>query len=368
MRKLSRPRFLGISAAGLAVAVVAVPAAQTLPPPVVPGISRVAYVAGDVLVDRTGRRHRLAAPVLAPLVGTNWPLVVAAANHRHVVYHAWRDNTPLLRLYDAARGTDVLLARGGELAAWSRDGRLAYVQSRRPPYVPNANYPYKYRDVVVRASATARPVPWTREFGEYSVLGWAGRRLLVGRRDAPMLAFEGPRRSRSLRINRFTALSPDGRYVLGAFQHGDSPTADTAVVEVATGRIVARVDARRLVRTERLRRALTNGLAGNADWFGDSIAAVASFGSFSGIVVLRFDGRALRVEHVLGVEKVGLRRKRAFFSAPHFAASDAKIVARVEVETEGRAYHFFSTCERASARCARGRAFPAKTWIALVER
>jgi hypothetical protein len=329
---------------------------------------------------------RLAAPVRAPLVGEQAPLAVTSPQSDHVVYHAWRgreDGTPLLRVVEIRSGRDRILAVGAQTVAWARDGRIAYARGLHAGYRPRLAY---VTQVVVRRSRDAPPVQWTRTRAEYSVLAWAGRRLLVsvracnvapchagdGSPEPDVYALDGPGKLRSLDLGNISAVSPDGRYVVGTFlptRGQDSPSSIVHVVDVATGRVAASLDLARAARG-RVPRAWLLAGADEGAWRGDDIAAVSTIGNGSVLVFLRFVGRRLVLEHVLRLDRTARRGVRygPFLFGPVFLQGDTrKLLVHVRViTTRGHGVTAALTCDRVTLRCVRGRPLPPRRWFAWV--
>lgn len=342
-----------------------------------------AYVHGDRLAGVPGRALRLARPLFAPLLGATGAyapqLAVPAPDGSSVVYHATRGTTPLLRLVDVASGDDRLLARGGQSVAWGSDGTLAYWQADPPRYRPQRPF---LGHVVVRRSPDARPVRWTRA-GEYTVFAWAGESLLVVAgdcvleacpRDLPeggLYALGGPGRSRPLGLATLTAVSPDGRYAVGPQAAGhDNWSPVVRVVEVATGRTVARLNPRDAAETGATRALVEFGV-GEGSWVGDRIVAVARNEGGAALVVFRFADGELELDGVLRLddeEALG-GAAGAYFSSPIFLDQAGDYVAvRANVsESVDEFLPVFLMCSLESETCARGRLLTEpRRWLALV--
>jgi hypothetical protein len=239
---------------------------------------------------------------------------------------------------------------------------------------------------VVRRSLDARPVQWTKTRAEYSVLAWAGKRLLVGVRacnlrpchgDDPspepdVYALDGPGKLRSLNLGNVSAVSPDGRYVIGTFlpvRGQDSPSSSVHVVDVATSRVVASIDLVRAARGRIPRGWLLSG-TDEAAWRRDQIVGVSTIGNGNVLVFLRFTGRRLVLENVLRLDKLARRRVLygPFFFGPQFLGRDTRNVV-VHVDLITKAHHGVRaalTCDRVTLRCIRGRKLPPRRWLAWV--
>lgn len=294
-RRTVRSRVL----TGIAVAVLAVPAiaiatghwdvfslsATEEEVPLPEGENTLGYVFGNQLHLPGHPPARLAAPLFAPLAYPETGLVVPSPDGRKVIYHAWEGGwpprtraspgTPLLRLFDADSGRDVVLARGAHSVAWRSDGVLAYARALVPVWSSRRPGGGLFGHVVVRRSPREAPVRWSTFASRWSSLVWAGRHLIaqahvrkqidLGQPGAgnfyvsdQLWAFSGPLRGRRLPLQSLVAVSPDGRFVLGR----TSTLADTGggdllvrLVEVATGRIVSTI----------------KRLGGPGAWSGDTI-------------------------------------------------------------------------------------------------
>jgi hypothetical protein len=117
--------------------------------PLPQGENTLGYVIGD-RVRLPGRPEaKLAAPLLAPFLLPGPQLAVASSDRRKVLYHTWEGSLelqrrgplpggPVLRLFDARTGRDVVFARGAHSVAWRDDGVIAYNRILRGRTVPAA--------------------------------------------------------------------------------------------------------------------------------------------------------------------------------------------------------------------------------------
>jgi hypothetical protein len=302
---------------------------------------------------------------------------VSSPDGRFVVYHTWRRETPSLRIVDLRDGSDRVLARGAQTLAWSARG-LAFVRGRSARYDRRAYV----GSVVVRRTPASRPVVWSDRLAEYSALAWAGRTLLVavracnfppckGAREPGVYAFDGPGRIRPLTVSGVSAVSPDGRVVVGPFlpvRGQDSPSSLVHVDDVRTGRAVATLDLVAAARGHVPSSWLRGGL-GEADWRGDTIVGVSSFASVSTLVSLRFTHGRLRLEQVLRLDRAARAGAPygAFFVSPVFGGRGTRVVvAHVEGELRNGYFSAMITCDRIARRCVRGASIRPRRWIAIV--
>ena len=360
---------------------------EPLPPPRAPVAPR-PYVYGDELFGVEDGPRALRARLIAPLLGQSTHLVVPSPLGDAIVYHAWEPGetqdtspgsspgTPVLRIHEIRSGDDELLARGAQSFAWSSDGRLAYFRATRAPFVHSKAY---LGHVVVRESPAAPPTRWTTKAGDYTVGGCAGRYLLISSRRCLLQECDGlpadgvyraaiAGRMQWLGLSSVSAISPDGKYVFGRFDQvpgQDSPTPYVRVVNVETAEVVAELDLRRAADTSVPRRWLALGV-GEASWVGDRIVATATTGRSGGLVVLTFRDGRLSVDKVM---RVGRQRgKSTHVHNPVLLGSTGEQVAVRLVELpigSDVGTTRFLTCELPTGSCTRGRALPARRWLAL---
>ncbi len=352
------------------------------------------YAFGDELHLPGRPRARLANPVLAPFLGKETPLLIPSPDGRRILYNAWEhakghpeDGTPLLRVFDSATSRDVVLERGAQAAAWRADGRIAYEKALVPLYRNTAKGTTGGRigHVVVRHSLDEPPVRWSRLPTEYIVHAWAGAHLIVSARTSNVFlgrqpaggvyAFSGPGRVRRLPLGGFTAVSPDGRLVLGAAGAPDDfgERSRLRVVDAQSGRVRAELDLGRL-RMPELGSGLRSGI-GAGSWRRDTIILEIGLGEVSGLLVLRYREGQLSVEQVLRLnrevaEATGLQGPILIhFGQPVFVDEAARefIVELTLLQTGDRPTSLFLTCDRISHHCRRGRSLePLTKWAALV--
>lgn len=301
------------------------------------------FGAGDRIFEESGGTLELAEPASAVLLGTLAPVFVPnPADARLVAYHSWRRGRPTLRVHDARRGRDLLLAEGALSLAWQRDGRLAYFLAVEPDLGEPKHY---LGHIVVRYWPQGTETRWTSSPGRYVVAAWAGRRLLVYRlRTGPpdLLVLEGARRMRLLaRAGALVALSPDGRRALLA-RYGASPPA-VRVVDVASGTEVAR-----------LTLPDVGSVSESGSWAGDRVAAATS----DGIAIFRVREAGLELEQML-------RFPPAEFpvpvSEPRLSESGDRVTVWVPLEPRPRqavSAAVIVECDRFTLRCERSAEFP----------
>jgi hypothetical protein len=374
--------------------------------PVPQGENTLGYVIDD-RVKLPGRPPaKLAAHLRGLFVHPRTPLVISSADRSQIVYHAWEGRlpsrrrsplgTPVLRLFDAQSGQDVVLARGAHSAAWRADGALAYTQAvvrqwrlrRRGGRIGH---------VVVRSSPQHAPVRWSTFTSEWTPLAWAGRHLIAQARvrrsfkwggftqSDQIFAFSGPARSRRLPFQALVAVSPDGRLVLGR----TSTLGDRGgirfyrVVEVASGRTLA---------------TLRKEYSDSGAWLGDTIIlthGVTRDPSVLGpyppgvqplpgpnyvkVVVLRFSDGVLRFERELRLTRdvilaTGLRADQVYFgfTPPAFVDSSARhfttelVIENILRNRQLEMKRVFLTCDRLELRCRRGASLSLFTGASLV--
>lgn len=243
------------------------------------------YTDADSLVIG-GRRFRVDASVNSPLDGWRAPLAVPDGDGS-VVFNTWTagprgwppdqdvsiptgevGGTPVLRSLQAATGAVTTFAAGAHSVA-IRARRAAFARGVDPSYRHNVPY---LADVVVRDLGSGEEVVWSFAPDRFTVVAWAGDRLIVYRGiegGSELQVFDGPRSPRALGGSlSFIALAPDGRTIL---VDGDAESFDPVVrvVDVATGASIQSI---------RVGEHLTSG-----DWVGDTAVASANHG----FVVLR---------------------------------------------------------------------------------
>lgn len=352
---------------------------EDVPPPV--GEAMLGYTIGDELRLPDRPSLMLADSVLAPFLGKRAALVVPSPDGRRIAYHAWEEEgpeagTPVLRVVDTATRRDEVLERGAQALAWGGDGRVAYAKALVPRYENSAKGTTGGRigHVVVRESLEAPAVRWTSLPTEYVVEAWAGRLLIVSARssnvflrpqpESGVYAFSGPRRSRRLPVADVLALSPDGRFVIGAAGPPDNFTARSRlrVVATATGRVAAELD-------------LREGGYSSGSWVGQTIILGSGIGTARALVILSYDagrlilGRALKLTDEI-TEATGLKPPLSLsFGRPVFVDAAAREfmveVTLLEIGVRGTSLHL--TCDRIAQTCRRGRSIePPTTWASLV--
>jgi hypothetical protein len=127
-----------------------------------------------------------------------------------------RLGSPRIRVRSLAEGRERFFERGSRSPSFRSDGAIAYTVGDDP--FARSQRPF-LTHVRVRRTFRQAPRTWSRSPGRYTVLGWAGRRLLV-ERSIPagfpeLLVFDGPRRERSLGSGvNLVAVRPDGQALL----------------------------------------------------------------------------------------------------------------------------------------------------------
>jgi hypothetical protein len=352
---------------------------EDVPPPV--GETKLGYTIGDELRPPGSPPVKLADSVLAPFLGKRAALVVPSPGGTQIAYHAWEEDgpeagTPVLRIVDTATSRDEVLERGAQALAWGGDGQIAYVRALVPRYEnsPEGTTGGRIGHVVVRKSLDAPAVRWTWLPTEYVVEAWAGRRLLVSARPSNVFlrrqpkggvyAFSGPRRSRRLPVADVLALSPDGRFVLGAAGPPDDFTARSRlrVVDTGTGRVAAELD-------------LVRGGHSSGSWVGQTIILGSGIGTARALVVLSYNAgrlvlvRALKLTDDIA-EATGLRPPLSLtFGQPVFVDTAARefMVEVTLLQIGVRGTSLYLTCDRIAQTCRRGRSIePPARWAALV--
>jgi hypothetical protein len=356
---------------------------EDVPPPV--STAKLGYTIGDELRLPGRPPAKLADSVLAPFLGKQAALVVPSPDGRQIAYHAWEGGqergTPVLRLFDTETGRDQVLERGAQGIAWGADGRIAYAKALVPQYEnsPLGTTGGRIGHMVVRRSPDDDPVRWTSLATEYVAHAWAGRRLIVsvrasnvfrGRQPADgVYSFSGPRQSQRLPIAEVLAVSPDGRFVVGAAARDYFEDRSLVrVVGVANGRVAAELS---------LRRAGRAGLQagpGPGSWVGDTIIVEGRVGEASALLVLGYRDGRLVLDEVLRLteevaEATGLRPNVVHFGQPVFVDSVARefMAELTLLQTGVRGTSLWLTCDRIARSCRRGRSIePPTRWAALV--
>jgi hypothetical protein len=345
--------------------------------PVPPGVvADVAFIRGRTLHVPGRPDRRLAASLLAPLLGTDAALAVRSSDGRHVAYHAWADETPLLRVADVRGGGDRLLDRGAQTVAWGADGRIAYFRASEARYRQGAYV----GNVVVRRSLTSPARAWTRRAGAYEVVAWADDELLVRVRrcvfpecasDPPpgIYALDRTGRLALLPLSTVSALSPDGRHAVGGILSSpgsDSPSPLVRLVDVGRRRALQTVDLTRVARSAgQSPEPFRNGIQ-RAVWRGDEIVAAASARG-SALVSLRLLRGRLQLVGVVRIPQAALPTRYGLqFGTPAFAG--ARLVVRISGERrDGTSATAIVTCDRRTRSCIRGALLPQREWFTTVE-
>lgn len=340
------------------------------------------YVSGRALHLSDGSVQQLSRPLRGSLLGHDAALVVPSPDGRYVAYHAWTGGstigTPLLVLHDIATGSDRVLARGAQTLAWSSAGRIAYFQASRPRY-DGSNGAYVGEVVVRTLGGPSRA--WTRRPGDYQVLAWAGRTLLVGippcffpncRHDpaAGVYALSSAGTLRPLHLATHaqgdasrTALSPDGRYAVGIYSPvpgEDTPSPFVRIVRIEDGHPTATLDLLRPLRHAGLRASRVGSLLGAA-WRKGEIALTFD----SALVLLRMRGETPTIEEILRIPSTALPNRYGVSLGIPFLTGPKN--GKVIVTARGSVgVVAVLACSRAARRCVRGHVFPTRRWFAVV--
>jgi hypothetical protein len=330
-------------------------------------------VYGRTLVD-AGRRLTLDLPASAPLLGSLGAVGVPFRKGTEVAYNTWRWvrpidwqqslgsqgirtgdvlGTPTLRIRDVRTATEHALEAGTFSAAWRFDGALAYVRGVAPDYL--ASTPY-LREVVVRASADARPAVWSTTPERYVVVGWAMRNLIVAEQASgggtDLVSFTGPGASRPLAMSAdFVAISPDGKDVLVAESYADSAVPALREISASDGTEVARLPLARIL--DPITNSPVTWIDGPGHWLGNRVVMSAS----SGLLVVRTSSAGLAVEQVIHVDSATQPNGRLW--EPRFADASAHDIvtwADLSGAQSGRSAQL--VCDRYALTCTRGTAVP----------
>jgi hypothetical protein len=330
-----------------------------------------AIVGGRVVSGLGNGPAKLEVAATAPLAGSLVPVAVPSPDGAYLAYNTWhwtrsidwyqslssqgirtgdRLGTPVLRLRSRGGGKDVALEPGTFSAAWRQDGALAYVKGEQPDY--RANTPF-LRNVVVRSSPDAAPTVWSSSAGEYHVLGWAGRHLIVAQQfegeAISLVAFDGQGSARPLAQNAsLVAISPDGSSALVDEGPADTAAPALRLVSVADATELARVPFSTIV--DPTTSTPVAWVTGPGDWFGDRVVASTS----TGVVVLHIAGNRISVEQVLHVDSATRPNGRLW--EPRFADDGRTIITWTDLP-ESKAAQI--VCDRFALTCTQGPAVPA---------
>lgn len=207
--------------------------------------------------------------------------------------------TPSIRVLNTVTGEDTLLRAGARSMAWRSDDMFAYAQGVDADY--RLNVPYLQR-VMVQEGLDGEPRVWTSDADRYTVIAWAGERLLVWREvlggGRELLVFEGPDSYqtvvREAEGETFLALSPEGdRFLVASDFAGSESGPLLRIVEWPSGREVATASLRET------RDPLTDepiGSVREAAWEADRI--VVTLGSAS-VAVLTATDDSLTLDDVI---------------------------------------------------------------------
>ena len=316
---------------------------------------RAAYVTGARVHGLPGGRspRRLGSPVNAPFTGTLVPPAVPKPGDPEVlVYHAFRRGRPVLRVHDAVRDRDTVIAEGAFSIALRRDGTLGYLKALRP----RVRDPQRVRgQLVVQQLGTGRSRRWTSTPGRYVAAAWAAGRLLAYRLSgttADVLVLDGPRRIRVLARDAFLiAVSPDGRRALVG---GSQTTAGTTVhvVDIGTGATIDSLSFRGRKVAGSPERITFVGSGGS--WSRDRVVGPTNLG----LVVFKVAAGGIALEQVLTVD---LTTYQTGIQEPRLDVSGRRIIAWAEITPAPRqpiANAAVLTCDRIARKCRQGRPHP----------
>ena len=300
-----------------------------------------------------GRRAaKLRGVVQAPFVGTLSPAAVPnPASERLIAYNSFFRKRPVLRLHDIRSRRDSVLDEGSYTIAWSRRGGLAYFKG----LTPRVRDPARYRGhVLVRASATSKPVRWTAEPGRYAVSAWAGDRLVVHELTQAwpnIVVFDGPNARRVLAEGAgLVALSPDGTRAFITKRPDPSPI--VSVVDVETGDELATFAFADQV--DPIRAEPINYVSDSGAWGGDTVIAAVT----KGLAVFRVTDDEITLVELLGVDP------EAFplgLTEPKSDETGRYVVASAEITPKPRAAFSrvaLMECDRVERHCVLGRGAP----------
>jgi hypothetical protein len=328
--------------------------------------------AGRVRGDRS---EALADTAESPLSGWIAPVAVPTPDGSHLVYSTWRElrhenpalswskqgvkpgdalGTPTLRIHDFGSGRDTVIDTNSFSAAVRGDGAIAYVRGS-DVYRAFANYT---GDLVVRSSASGRPVVWSTEPAYYVAAAWAGNTLLAYRiregEKLDVLALDGPGQQRLLMAGAsLVAVSPDGTQAFLASDDADAP-ASVAVVNVGNGSVARSLDLG----------SLNEGIlwaAYGGSWSGDLVAAPTN----TGIAVFDLSGGAISLKELLkpspGTFANGIIE-------PQFSGDAEHVIARGDTPPgkDAPAGDGSTTpldCDLATVSCAVGTTEPGRDWL-----
>lgn len=341
-----------------------------------------AYVYDDVLTIPGRTQVKLAAPLNASYVGRDAPIAIPSPDGTVLLYHAFRPaekesvGTPILRTHELATGGDVIFEEGASTAAWRADGRIAYTKALAPLYTGTAEgwLTGWFGHVFVRQGLDTPADRWTTEPSLYTVWAWAGGALIVGaqeprRYDEPtmtrprrLLSLTGGGKVKTLPLNGFIAVSPDGRYVVGTVEDRNRLASSIRVVDVTSGQVVAQLDAGQS--TSLAMDKHTAVALGPGSWSGQSIAT-AKLNPYWGqgaLVVLRFDGKRLTLRQELRLDREILERagvpsfEGQSFGSPLFLGGDEReLSVRIDVSGVTGAAVSVLTCDLQAESCRAGR-------------
>jgi hypothetical protein len=347
------------------------------------------FVTGRQVVTRGGRRsalarsaagpgplgrpgvERLAATPYAPLIGDVAPAAQVSPDGGTLAYDSWQWvkkidwqrglagqgirpgdplGTPTLRLRDLAAGTEELLPAGTMSAAFRSDGALAYAQGTTPSYLSDERYT---RNVVVREPGGAAK-SWSQSADEYTVMAWAGSRL-IARRDVPtqlpdLVIFDAPGQARLLAPgSELIALDAEGERALVSTGSIETEASGIALVSVADGRLLSKIPLSALVDPANGQPVTWVGGAGS--WEGDRVV----FGSSVGMTVVTVDDSQLVAADVVHMQISGADAS-PIVHEPRFADASAGTVvgwSTIGAERSANQHGVQYQCELATKACSR---------------
>jgi hypothetical protein len=254
----------------------------------------------------------------APLIGDIAPAAQISPDGMTLVYDSWQWTreinwerglasqgirpggplgTPGLRLRDLDSGAETTLPAGTLSAAFRSDGALAYAHGTTASYLSDTPY---LRSVVVR-DAEGKLTTWSPAPDQYTVLAWAGERL-IAQRAVPtqlpdLVVFDAPGKARLLAPgSSLIALDPEGERALVATGSVETEAAGIGLVSLADGQLLSKVPLSALVDPATGQRITWSG--GPGSWEADRVV----FGSTSGMTVVRVQGSQLTAAEVVRVQ------------------------------------------------------------------
>jgi len=306
-------------------------------------VARVASGAGVTLGSRP-----TPAPLITPLQGFETPVAVPEPHGRAIAYNTWRLTRPEVFVRDAATGRDVALGGGTVSITYRHDGAIAYTRGNEH-YRPQTPYT---RDILVREAPRAGPVTWSDGRADYSVVGWAGERLLVhrgipGTEGVDAVVADRPGRLRTLaELGEIVAISPSGASIVVSVSSADAGTEVLRLIEIASGSTVAEVNVQDLRNPGTGDRIVFADDPG--DWKDDELVVRTD----SGLLVLRATD-----SHMSVVQLIHLDLKGSPLNEPRFLDHARTVVEAWANVPKSRASVRYQ-CNRITLVCSRSGQVP----------